>query len=68
VLLNIGALAQQSGDAVDIYCTAEVEADWPEVEDLKPGDDKHAAMAGCLGVTLILDGTWQANPSRRKGM
>ena len=66
VLRSVGDLAAKSGDAVDIYCFAEVEAEWCDLDDLEPGDDRNAPES--VSVTLMFDGTWQVKPSRRKGM
>ena len=40
LLVEAGKASSKSGQTVDIYCTADLYAVWPDLEDLEPEDDK----------------------------
>ena len=61
LLLQAGKAARNSTQTVDIYCTADLYAVWPDLDDLEPGDDKDEPESVELTLMLRRDLTVRAS-------
>ena len=62
-LRQVAKRSSGSGASVDFYASARLEADWDELQDLGPDDDR--VVASSVDIVLRFDGKWQAKITDR---